>query len=242
MAYFGTKSADLESSSTQYFSIADASQVGLDITGDITIEFWMNPETLPTTAGANMRILEKKVTSGAGYLVNWDAAADKIRVSFNDSGGNNTSIECTEAISTTGTWLHVAVAVDVSVPSATWYFDGVAKTSNSLTSAATSIGTNSEAVNIGYGATAGNSPYDGKLALVRVWDTIRSESQIANNVCTLLGATANMQAEWSLNNVVTDNSGNGNTLTNNNATPFVTDVPSTCPAVAASNSNFLMFM
>lgn len=37
---------DLESGSTDYFSIADASQSGLDLTGDFTITAWLNPESI----------------------------------------------------------------------------------------------------------------------------------------------------------------------------------------------------
>ena len=41
-------SLDLESSSSQYASITDASQTGLDITGDLTIELWAKFESLPS--------------------------------------------------------------------------------------------------------------------------------------------------------------------------------------------------
>ena len=42
-----THSIDLESGSSQYLSIADVSQTGLDITGDMTIACAVRVESLP---------------------------------------------------------------------------------------------------------------------------------------------------------------------------------------------------
>ena len=50
MAVDNTHSADLESSSSQYWSIAD--NASLSITGDLTIEFWINLESAPGTNAA----------------------------------------------------------------------------------------------------------------------------------------------------------------------------------------------
>lgn len=40
--------AHIDSSTTQYFSITDASQSGLDITGDLSVALWVKYTTLPT--------------------------------------------------------------------------------------------------------------------------------------------------------------------------------------------------
>ena len=46
LASANTHSTDLESGSSQYWSITDASQTGLDITGDFSIEGWVKLESL----------------------------------------------------------------------------------------------------------------------------------------------------------------------------------------------------
>jgi len=48
-AFAASASIDLERSSSQYLSITDASQTGLDFTGDFTIEGWVKLESSLTT-------------------------------------------------------------------------------------------------------------------------------------------------------------------------------------------------
>src|SRR4051812_38835093 len=45
--------ADIEMSTGQYFTIPDASQVGLDILSDFTINAWIKIESMPTSAALN---------------------------------------------------------------------------------------------------------------------------------------------------------------------------------------------
>lgn len=50
------------------------------------------------------------------------------------------------------------------------------------------------------------------LALLRMWSVARTESEVNTNKCVILGATANLEAEWVMNGDLTDNSGKGNHL------------------------------
>jgi hypothetical protein len=42
-----TNAIDLEADKSQYLSVSDAVQAGLDITGDLTIEAWVKIESAP---------------------------------------------------------------------------------------------------------------------------------------------------------------------------------------------------
>ena len=65
--------------------------------------------------------------------------------------------------------------------------------------------------------------------MVRFWSDVRTVTEIANNMCVVFGtAEAGMIGEWSLNDVLTDTSGNGFTLTNYNTATFTTALPGIC--------------
>ena len=72
--------ADLELSSSQYFSIADGSQSGLDFAGNFSISFWIKLEQLPSTAGSQFDIVAKdNVSVSRSYSVNAQTS-DKLQL------------------------------------------------------------------------------------------------------------------------------------------------------------------
>jgi hypothetical protein len=71
----------------------------------------------------------------------------------------------------------------------------------------------------------GSSIYDGKIGLLRMWSTTRTNAELQANACSLLGATTSLEGEWGFNDAYTDNSGSGNDLTGVNSPVFATDVP-----------------
>src|SRR3990172_1052049 len=96
-----TKSLDLELSSSQYASIADASQTGLDITGDISVVAWIDLEELPSTATTDFTIIGKW-TSASGkrsYLFWIESGDDKLYFRYSDDGEFTSAV--TTLVSTT---------------------------------------------------------------------------------------------------------------------------------------------
>lgn len=248
MAYGLTQSLDLERSSSQYAAIADASQTGLDLSTSFTIEAWIKLESLPSTAGDIFSIAQKyDYAAGQRQYGFYITTANKLHVVFfgNVSGTPNSQFSCDTVFDSgdLGVWQHVAVAVNISTPSATFYIDGVAQTDTASSTAATSIANGTAYFAIGaYDITSSAEGFfDGKISLVRVWSTERSSSDISDNICNVLGSTTNLKGEWTFDNVYTDNSGNGNTLTSSGSPVFSSDVPSTCGVVSV-NSNFFAFI
>ena len=119
-AVFPTKSLDLEAGSSQYATIADASQTGLDITGNLTIETWVKIESAPGT----YMIAAKWNGGGAQRSYKWF---------YNGSGLNfqwtpdNTSVNAVTVATDlgTGTWKHVAVVFTAATATAEFFVDGV---------------------------------------------------------------------------------------------------------------------
>lgn len=215
-----THSLDLELSSSQYASIADATQTGLDITGDLTIEAWIKLEQLPSSAGTDFVIVGKDNVGGArGYALLIQSSNDKLRF-FCRNGADtaNTVVDMDTAFVSgdVGTWIHVAVTVDISVPTVEFYKDGVSAASTVSTSGATDINNNAIAFYLGARESSGSPTdfFDGQLDDVRVWNDIRTSSEITDNYQKeLVGTEANLQAYYKLNNAVTDSTSNSNDLT-----------------------------
>ena len=121
-----TKSIDLEAGSSQYLSIADASQTGLDITGDITMECWVKFESLPSS-GSGMRIFDKdNYSSSRGYYFDFiDRTSSPIGKHLNayfDISGDNTARVAWSP--STDTWYHIAVTRNATSGDVKFYVDG----------------------------------------------------------------------------------------------------------------------
>lgn len=233
MAYGLTQSADLEASSSQNFSRADTAS--LSITGAITLEGWIKIESLgqgffctKQDSGSNRSWQFQYLNVGGGVY--------RMRgyVSGNAGGDFTSDVEGTvDMTAYVGVWCHVAFTWDVSgAPKI--YLNGV-DISTAQTNVATSIYDGGATIRLGVIQNPGIAYFDGRMSLWRIWSTARSQAQIAANMCNVLGSTANLAAEWTLDNTLNDNSGNSNTLTNVNSTTFGADVPAICAVVGPAN-------
>ena len=220
-----THSIDLESGSSQHLSITDASQTGLDITGDMTIECWAKLESQPPSNN-NMGIVGKRASGAGNRAYNFYygdvSGTTKLGFTWTDDGTNQDDVGHNYSLET-GRWYHLAVSIDVSGPDVKWYVDGeLVDTDSSGTR--TSIYDNDDPFYIGTMQATGDY-FDGLMKDVRVFSDVRTASEIASDAATQSVSDANLEGEWNLNNALTDSSGNGNTLTNNNSATFATDIP-----------------
>ena len=238
MAHNLTQSADLESSSSQYAFITDASQTGLDITGNITLEGWVNFESLPTSgntfAFAGKYDFDNNNRSYY-FAINNNAGTYRFLFVTSDTGIIFTqAFQNLSSAPSTGTWYHYAASKSSST--VTFYIDGVSEGTGTVDSS--QFNGNAD---FSIGSIVGNAAtffFDGKLSLWRAWSSARSQSEIDDNKCNVLGSTTNLEGEWTFDNVLTDNSGNGNTLTNSGGFTFVSDVPAICTAAVDSTIFF----
>jgi len=220
-----TYSIDLESSSTQYLSISDGNQTGLDVTGDITIEAWVKPESLPSS-GSAPAIAGKWQGSDRGYvLFIWnDNGTQKILIEYNDSSAARSKWYATYTLNTSS-WTHIAATVDVSIPSATLYINGSSESLTSIETSATSIKNTATPFTIG-ALGDGTEPFDGLIDDIRIWNYTRTSTEIADDrLRELNGNETGLVGYWKLNNSLTDSSDNANTLTNNESALHSTDTP-----------------
>lgn len=228
MAYGLTQSADLERSSSQHFSVGDSALLAGN--SAFAIEASVNLESVIGGGAAAYVIAAKRVAGGSRSYV----------FKVGNDGSGNISISLQASSSGAGFDRDTSVTWTPTPSNSFWYHLGVSWNSGTVqysvegvqmgtdqAAGGTSVATVASSFFIGNEAGSGDN-FDGKISLLRFWQAARTPAQFFENKCKVLGPTANLSGEWTLNNVLTDNSGNGFTLTNVNSTPFVTDVPSVC--------------
>lgn len=229
---FPSQSIDFERDSSQLATISDASQTGLDFSDVLTFEAWVMLEDV-STGGTQQIFFSKRVAAAnqRSYLWYWDlASTDLIFYSSNDgTAAHESRVDWTP---TTATWYHLAVTK--SGTSVKFYVNGTQQGTTQTHGNAT-IFNGSAPFEVG-AFTNDTQWMDGRMVLARAWSTERTQSEIDTNKCVTLGATTGLQGEWTFDNVYTDNSGNGNTLTAVNSPTFAATIPATC--ASAINSGF----
>lgn len=189
-----TTAVDLESTESDYLYAADSAS--LSFTGDFTIECWVKFETVPSVLGANVFLVAKDDASDRSFAM-MVVTDDKLRLNFYDGAGNNTRINSDAAVATgTGTWMHLAAAVDVSVPSAAMYKDGSLIASTVALSAATAVKNSATDVVIGALSNKTEGFFDGVMDEVRIFDDIRTGTEIGDNYNVEISTGNNLQAYW----------------------------------------------
>lgn len=200
-----TYSIDLESGSKQYAYAADSADTS--IIGDISIEAWFKIEN-----DVGMMTLVDKYSESGGLQFAYRAylrADDKLQIDIcsNRVCANYTAIQSTSAITIDTDWHHVAITVDISVPTGVWYLDGDPIATTVAASAAKNMTDTSSPVWVGAhdNTVAGEAFWDGLIDEVRIWNDIRTAQEISDNYNTqITGGEAGLVAYWMLNNNAED--------------------------------------
>jgi hypothetical protein len=200
--------ADLELSSTQYFSITDAAQSGLEfLTGDFSISMWVNFESLSDLVG----LWDKWNSVSNRRSILWQISSTGMTLDTSANGSAQTNYSASHTF-TTSTWYHLVLVK--SGTTATFYVDGTAKTSGSATS---TLFNNTLDIRIGNRQEV-SKPLDGILDEVGVWNRALTSDEItelynSTNGIQLPSQALTTKAYYPLNGNSRDFSGNGNTGT-----------------------------
>lgn len=116
---------DLEAGSSQYLSIADASQTGLDFTGDFSLAGWLKFESTPTS-GNNYAIFAKRDSMARSYMTIIDNVGGVLKLALytGDGGGTNEESVTVDWTPSTATWYYYVVTFTSSDKSTRFYIDG----------------------------------------------------------------------------------------------------------------------
>jgi len=162
---------DFESTNSEYLSIADGDQLNLDLTSDFSINFWINPESLPPTDTRHR--LVSKLGSTNGYEIDLTNFSGTQYVETRIySGGSGDSATGAQTIST---WKMV-----------TWLFNATTKVHRIYINAvgiATSTETvanpgNGDPFRIGVSSETLTGYYDGKMDEISIFGSQLSMNEL----------------------------------------------------------------
>jgi len=168
--------ANMEQGSSEFLSIADASQTGLDITSDLSIAGWVNLES-----DASMEFLAKSNTVGnqRGYRFRYNpgATGTELLAGIDDDGAGGVDDGVAWSPTADGTTLyHIGIAYDASAGSVQFFINGV--DAGTVTGFPTSIFNSSAQFNLGAFGTGSNT-MDGIQDEFGIWARLLTEAEFA---------------------------------------------------------------
>lgn len=166
--------ADFESSNSEFLDIADGTQSGLNITGDLSLALWYKFETVQNTG-----FVGRYYTSGNNRSFLFAYSSGLVAyLSSNGSSATNKSVSWTPS---TGTWYHLAMTYDASAGSVKFYVNG-SQQGATQTGFPTSLYDGSADFQLG-GFNAQSTPSwtpDGVMDEVGVWSRVLSDESIGD--------------------------------------------------------------
>lgn len=161
--------ADFEKGSSNYFSIADGAQTGLDLATDFTFNVWLKFETLPS--GTTQCIFDKRV-GGNGYSMYYYDAAGTRKWSSNIQA---TSVDLTDTGISAGTFYMTTFVYTKSAGTIDIYRN--ASSVGQMTSLSTALAASTDSFMLGEDS-AGDRHFDGIMDEMGVWSRALSGSEI----------------------------------------------------------------
>lgn len=237
-----TYSGDFDSTLSQYGSITDGAQSGLDILSDITMEAWVHFDSAFSN-DENRYIIAKFAGTGnrsySMYLRKDATGQGIIRCVFSNDGTSADYLAYNITLPSVGTWTHYACAWDSSASAVEFYENGVSLGID--TGSKTSIYNSNQTFTIGANGVPGDY-WDGGIDEVRIWNDLRTDTEISDNYnVELTGTEAGLVSYWQFENDLTDTTSTGNDLTNNNSITFSTDVPFTGSTGTSTATSTIQF-
>ena len=173
-----------------YIDLGNPSE--LQITGDQTIEMWLKPNSFGTRQNPFA-----KAYGGEGTIV--QETDGGLNYYYGTYGGNGSPYQSFGMASDLilGEWTHIAVVRDLTNMKLYWYINGTLDNEADATyEAAVSSSLNAY---IGKGYV---DNYNGSIDDVRVWNTARTQTEIQNNMSSVLsGSETGLVGYWKLDSM-----------------------------------------
>lgn len=162
----------------------------LSITGNLTVECWVKPAVV---TGTPILIQKRLGSSSTGYTLYLSSS----KVAFRTN--SSTRINGKNAL-LPDVWTHIAVTYNSASGLFSIYLNGVLDTSKTVAGAAPNADTDSLRMANGF-----NGPYNGLLDEVRIWNIVRSQSEIQSTMRIPLGESSGeytgLVASWRANSI-----------------------------------------
>lgn len=231
-----TKSIKFDSGSTEYATIADGDQTGLDPSGaEMTISLWVNITTAPSNNGDPQVLASKFDASSNGFFFLYKredpGAAYLLQLQAFDGGSHTRAIYTGHDLGTS-TWVHLVGVWDLdSGPVINVWEDGVEDTGGTDLTAATDFGDAAGDYDIAYSTYFSAWPSPIAIDEYIVWDRALTDTEVGyvynrnGTYCDLISTDANLQAYWRFEDTPDDETANNNDLTLVNTPTYQAGVP-----------------
>jgi hypothetical protein len=216
----------------EYVTFGSASE--LQISGDLTLECWVNIPSAPSIAYGLITYGANGETEPANQLYTLRLAYNagnyryQIAHEYGDEASPGDVVFTSQITPVYGQWVHIAVTRNTSTRTYRFYINGIldGQTLQYNSGQEPTGGTSAVAIlgalfaSSGSGTTPSSYFLVGKMDEVRIWNTIRTQAQIQAYMCRkLAGSETGLQGYWRLDESsgtsASDLTGNNNgTLTN----------------------------
>jgi len=161
--------------SSQYLTITDATQSGLDITGSLSFSFWMKPSSQADARA----IFAKYNTTGNQMAYQFRVGASSGLAFWADLSSNGSAVTQVQGGTVTwnnGTWYHIVFVYTASAGTVDCYSNGSNITT--LSGFPTSLFNSSANFNLGVGLLAGGEYFDGMIDEAGIWSRALTSTEV----------------------------------------------------------------
>lgn len=204
-----------DKSNSDYVSISNASQTGLDLTSGGTIMAWISGGGITLGGTSTLYTIASKLDSGGGYEVRLRGGAfgvpAQLEVFIREDASTTDTLEWTfsEVGYLSQTFVHIALVIDFSTLGVTLYANGIDQGTDGISNCS-AIGSNTAEFAIG--ATSGGSNYfDNYVDEVKVYNSFLTETLVRYYMRENQTQTS-LQGYWSFDNSLFDQTSNTNHL------------------------------
>lgn len=182
------------------------SYVNMSPTTTVSVEAWVKGQGIPST-----RFIYDRIESNDGYGI---FVRPTGLAAFEVNGGQAQAFSSTNVLD--GYWHHIAGTYDANVGKLYVYIDGVMESSVNYSLPITYSPEPRNTIGGPGGGSTVFEPFEGEIDEVRVWDLVRTQQQIQDNMCKLHYTSYNsgLIAYWQLDEgsgtIANDLSQNGN--------------------------------
>jgi len=222
-----THTADMEKDTDDYFQSDTDNGVPYGNTAR-SAEAWIYMETVPVNN--NFYSMLDYGTRATSQDWTWNVGDDNpckqiIGIYGESSAFSNTIVPV-------GAWHHIAHTYDGTT--VTFYYDGQPDGTDTFT-ATPNTTDNNNGIWVGQLMLDDYYNFDGYIAYVRVWDDVRTDSEIDENYdCYMAGTEDNLVGHWRFNNNGTDGAGSNDMDAYNSATFQSGNLPTLTGACGAA--------
>ena len=154
---------------------------GLTIQGDATIALWVNPDNWYNSNHTPLVVKGDGSLSGEHanyYFGKWNNGDQALSLSYHTNGSWQDVVDSSGTTYSDGTWVHLALVMDVSNNQVHFYKDGQHLSTHTQDFTANPLVANSQPVAIGQYPNSGHAVFDGQMDELVIYDHALTADQI----------------------------------------------------------------